>query len=189
MRLHCLSAAIFSATFSSPAHAEPTTLEQAWTLAYRNNPSLEAQRASLRAIDEQVSQALSNWRPSIDATGSVGRTNQYAPELAPFEDPSYSGTARSYGVQLKQPLFRGFRTQAETEAAEKQVLAGRAKLESAEQQLFIDTATAYLGVLRDEEVLNLERNHEAVLEDKLKETTVRAQGVTTEFAPYCTLSL
>jgi outer membrane protein len=99
---------------SLPAFAEPEALGQAWTLAYQHNPSLEAQRASLRATDEQVSQALSNWRPSIDATGSVGKTNQYAPELAPFEDPRYSGTARSYGVELKQPLFRGFRTKTET---------------------------------------------------------------------------
>jgi outer membrane protein len=144
-------------------------------LAYRNNPSLEAKRAELRATDEQVSQALSNWRPSADANASVGKTNQYAPELAPFENPRYTGNARSYGVQVKEPLFRGFRTIAETEAAEKQVLAGRAKLESAEQQLFVDTATAYLGVLRDETILNLERSHEAVLEDKLKETNARSR--------------
>jgi outer membrane protein len=161
--------------YGEPARAETTTLADAWVLAYRNNPSLEAQRASLRALDEQVSQALGNWRPSIDATGSVGRTEQYAPELAPFENPRYSGNARSYGVQLKQPLFRGFRTTAETEAAEEQVLAGRAKLQSAEQQLFVDTGTAYLGVLRDQAVLDLERNHEDVLQDKLKETSERAR--------------
>jgi outer membrane protein len=152
-----------------------TTIEQAWTLAYQNNPSIEAQRASLRAIDEQVSQALSNWRPSIDASASIGRTYQYTPELAPFENPNFAGTERSYGAQVKQPLFRGFRTRAETESAEKQVLAGRAKLESAEQQLFLDTASAYLGILRDEAIVDLERHHETVLEDKLKETQARAQ--------------
>lgn len=168
-------APIFYPLISPAACAETATLEQAWTRAYQNNPSIEAQRAELRATDEQVSQALSNWRPSADATASVGRTSQYAPELAPFEDPRYTGTARSYGVQVKQPLFRGFRTVAETEAAEKQVLAGRAKLESAEQQLFLDTASAYLGVLRDEAALELERNHESVLEDKLKETQVRSR--------------
>jgi outer membrane protein len=167
--------ALLLVAIACPAGVRCATLEEAWTLAYRNNPSLEAKRAELRATDEQVSQALANWRPSADATGSVGKTNQYAPELAPFENPSFTGTARSYGVQLKQPLFRGFRTVAETEAAEKQVLAGRAKLESAEQQLFLDTASAYLGVLRDEAVLQLERNHEAVLEDKLKETRVRSR--------------
>ena len=138
-------------------------MEQAWTQAYQNNPSLEAQRASLRATDEQVSQALSHWRPSIDATGTYGKTYQYAPDLAPFENPNFADTTRGYGVQVTQPLFRGFRTEAETEAAEKQVLAGRAKLESAEQQLFLDTASAYLGILRDEAVLELERHHETVL--------------------------
>jgi outer membrane protein len=169
-------APIFLSAIAFSACAEPQTLEEAWTRAYRNNPSLEAQRAELRATDEQVSQALSHWRPSIDANGSVGKTYQYAPDLAPFENPSFDDTTRSYGVQVTQPLFRGFRTRAETEAAEKQVLSGRAKLESAEQQLFLDTASAYLGVLRDEAALDLERHHEAVLEDKLKETRARTKG-------------
>ena len=164
-----------SLCFAAPA-AQAATLEQAWVLAYRNNPSLEAQRAALRATDEQVSQALSDWRPSIDATASAGKTYQYTPELAPFENPRFAGTERSYGAQIKQPLFRGFRTVAETDVAEKQVLAGRAKLESAEQQLFLDTASAYLGVLRDEAMLDLERHHEVVLQDKLTETQTRARG-------------
>jgi outer membrane protein len=175
VRAYILCAPVLYSVLSFPAHAESETLEQAWTQAYRNNPSLEAQRASLRAIDEQVSQALSNWRPSADATGSVGKTYQYAPDLAPFENPNFNDTTKSYGLQVTQPLFRGFRTKAQTEAAEKQVLAGRAKLESAEQQLFLDTASAYLGVLRDEAALDLERNHESVLEDKLKETRVRSK--------------
>jgi len=158
------------------AHAEPTTLEQAWVLAYRNNPSLQAKRAELRALDEQVSQALSHWRPSIDATGSVGRTYQYAPQIDPFGDGRFTGTARSYGAQVTQPLFRGFRTRAETESAGKQVEAGRARLESAEQQLFLDTASAFLGVLRDDAILSLQRHHERILEEKLQETRVRAEA-------------
>jgi outer membrane protein len=175
-RAYGLCAPVLYSVVSFSAQAEPETLEQAWAKAYRGNPALEAQRASLRAVDEQVSQALSNWRPSIDATASVGKSYQYTPELAPFQNPNFSGTERSYGAQVKQPLFRGFRTVAETEAAEKQVLAGRAKLESAEQQLFLDTASAYLGVLRDEAVLELERRHETVLEDKLKETGERSRA-------------
>ncbi len=178
MRVFLISLGIAPSLLMScgPPHSDSLTLEQAWTQAYRSNPSLEAQRASLRGLDEQVSQALSNWRPSVDATASIGRTDQYAPELAPLENPRYDGNARSYGVQVKQPLFRGFRTVAETEAAEKQVLAGRAKLASAEQQLFLDTASAYLGILRDETVLNLERSHENILQDKLKETHARSEA-------------
>ena len=174
-RAYVLCAPILYSAVSLSAHAESETLEQAWTIAYQNNPSLEATRASLRAIDEQVSQALSNWRPSIDATAALGKTYQYAPDLAPFESDNFASTTRSYGAQVTQPLFRGFRTKAETEAAEKQVLVGRAKLESAEQQLFLDTASAYLGVLRDEAALDLERNHETILENKLKETRERSK--------------
>ena len=175
-RANTLCALVLCSGLPLSADADPTTLEQAWTLAYRNNPSLEAQRANLRATDEQVSQALANWRPSVDATGSYGKTWQFAPDLAPFENSTFDDKTRSIGAQVTQPLFRGFRTKEATEAAEKQVLAGRAKLSSAEQQLFLDTASAYLGVLRDEAVLELEHNHETVLEDKLKETRARSDA-------------
>jgi outer membrane protein len=39
--------------------AQADTLEWALVQAYQNNPSLDAQRASLRATDENVPQALS----------------------------------------------------------------------------------------------------------------------------------
>lgn len=62
-----LCAPVVYSSLSFAAGAEPETLQQAWTQAYENNPSLEAQRASLRATDEQVSQALSHWRPTSRA--------------------------------------------------------------------------------------------------------------------------
>jgi outer membrane protein len=151
-------------------------LEQAWAQAYRNNPSLEAQRASLRALDEDVSQALGHWRPSIDATGTYGKTWQFTPGLNFFGPNNLDDKTKSYGAQVTQPLFRGFRTVAETEAAENRVKSGRAKLESAEQQLLLDTASAYLGTMRDEAILSLERDHEKVLEEKLAETQERTKG-------------
>ncbi len=63
-------------------------MEQAWVQAYQNNPSLQAARAKLRATDEQVSQALSHWRPSIDATATIGKTYQYIPGQPPFGTPN-----------------------------------------------------------------------------------------------------
>jgi outer membrane protein len=53
-----LCALVLYSSLSSAAGVESETLQQAWTQAYENNPSLEAQRASLRATDEQVSRAL-----------------------------------------------------------------------------------------------------------------------------------
>ena len=48
------------------------TLEWALVQAYQNNPSLNAQRASLRATDENVPQALSGYRPKISVTANGG---------------------------------------------------------------------------------------------------------------------
>jgi Outer membrane efflux protein len=55
---------------SRPAAAD--TLEWALVQAYQNNPSLNAQRAALRATDENVPQALSGYRPKLSVTGSGG---------------------------------------------------------------------------------------------------------------------
>src|SRR4051794_27369656 len=49
-----------------------TTLEGALTQAYQGNPQLNAQRASLRATDEAVPQALSGYRPRASATIQAG---------------------------------------------------------------------------------------------------------------------
>src|SRR6266513_552995 len=55
---------------ASPAPAQ--TLTEAFAYAYNNNPQILAQRALLRATDEQVPQALSNWRPTVTLTANAG---------------------------------------------------------------------------------------------------------------------
>src|ERR1700733_6869465 len=48
------------------------TIESALAKAYRNNPQLNAQRAVVRQIDENVPQALAGGRPTISATANAG---------------------------------------------------------------------------------------------------------------------
>jgi outer membrane protein len=52
--------------------ASADTLEWSLVQAYQNNPSLNAQRAALRATDENVPQALSGYRPKLVVTASGG---------------------------------------------------------------------------------------------------------------------
>jgi outer membrane protein len=63
---------------ATPAHAD--TMEAALLRAYQNNPQLNAQRATVRATDENVSQALSGYRPKVAVTASGGE--QYTNQLA-----------------------------------------------------------------------------------------------------------
>src|SRR5262245_3414612 len=52
------------------------TMESALVKAYENNPQLNAQRASARATDEAVPQALSGYRPRVSVTGTLGEQYQ-----------------------------------------------------------------------------------------------------------------
>ena len=66
---------------SRPAAAD--TLEWALVQAYQNNPSLNAQRAALRATDENVPQALSGYRPKLSITANGGTQYQKAASEIP----------------------------------------------------------------------------------------------------------
>src|SRR5437870_3835352 len=79
----CAAAIAVVLASSRPAGAE--TLESALAQAYRNNPTLNAQRALLRATDEGVPQALAGYRPRI--TGSLDSGYEH------FESTSLAGGA------------------------------------------------------------------------------------------------
>src|SRR2546423_1716244 len=58
--------------YVSSRTASAPTLTEASAYSYISNPQVVAQRAVLRATDEQVPQALSNWRPTVSLTGQAG---------------------------------------------------------------------------------------------------------------------
>jgi outer membrane protein len=156
----------------NPATAE--TLESAMISAYLSNPTLSAQRASVRASDEAVVQAVSNWRPTVEFSASSGvEVNESS--LRTGSGKKQTRNPSSCGIDLSQPLFRGVRTEAETSGAENTVKADRARLTSIEQDILLSAATAYLDVYRDEAVLDLNRNNEAVLIRQLEATQDRFQ--------------
>jgi outer membrane protein len=168
------AAAVAAALLSArPASAE--TLESALAQAYRNSPTLNAQRAALRATDESVPQALAGYRPRI--TGSIDSGYQH------YEATSLAGgvltrtntnlSPRGGNVGLVQTVFNGHRTGNLTRQAEASVLAGRETLRNAVQTALLEAATAYMNVLRDTAILDLQRRNVQVLQEQLKQTRDR----------------
>ena len=153
----------------APAHAQ--SLADALIAAYSNNPTLAARRARLRATDEQVPQALSNWRPSVLITADAGYNRNRS--TLRTSDRTQNRNPASAGVSVTQPLYRGGRTLAATEGAENSVRAERARLIDTEQDILLAAATAYLNVFRDEAVLDLNINNEKVLKRQLEATKDR----------------
>lgn len=142
------------------------TLDQALAQAYRNNETLNAERANLRATDEEVPQALSGYRPRIEATAEAGI--RYLNEKgADGAQQSSTTTPRSVGVTASQSVFNGFQTANRVRAAENQVLAGREALRVMEQTVLMDAATAYMDVLRDAAFLELQKRNLDLLGEQL----------------------
>lgn len=156
---------VLAFTIAASGSALAESFEEALAKAYMTNPTLQAERASVRGTDEGVPQALSNWRPTVEFTGSVGRV--WA-ESNSFNPRDQQRTERSVDLTIEQPLFRGWRTVRETEQAENEVLAARADLSDVEQTILLAAATAYLDVLRDLATLELNRNNELVLRRQLE---------------------
>ena len=151
---------------TSASQAE--TLEEALAAAYGTNPTLLAQRASLRATNENVSQALAGWRPTVSSSLTVGHKRVHTGTVSDI-----SLGQRSYSLSLSQPLYRGGRTVASTAQTESFVQAGRAQLAVVEQNVLLSVATRYMTVLRDQAVLDLNQHNVEVLRKQLEATRDR----------------
>jgi outer membrane protein len=163
---------LFLGTLSlAPDTATAETLRQALTSAYKYNPRIDAERARLRATDEEVPRAKSGYRPDIAATADVSYENtNVRPDAPGTEGETHP---RGYAVGLTQPIFSGFRTLNTVREAEAVVRAGRETLRIIEQTVLLEGVTAYVDVIRDQAVVRLRENNVTVLTRELRATEDR----------------
>lgn len=151
----------------------PHTLAEALASTYANQPALQAERAKLRATDENVPQALAGWRPTVTMAGSAGYADGKSALSAnspAIRTDRMLGTAQA---QLTQPIFTGGKTQASVNRAKNQVMAERANLMAQEQTSFSNTINAYVNVIQQQQLLALNINNEQVLAKQLQATNDR----------------
>jgi outer membrane protein len=174
------------ACLAASVPAAGQTLQEALAMAYATNPQLLSERARLRATDEQVAQALSGWRPTVQITGTGGLSRQSSNTTgggAPATVTTAGGTtalgaasgsgtqilrSHSYELSISQPLYRGGRTAAQTAQAENLVRAERATLAATEQSVLLNAAVAFVAVLRDQALLDLQIDNEQILRGQLQ---------------------
>ena len=141
---------------------------EAMSGAYVNNPTLQAQRAYLRSIDENVAIAKSGFRPTLAVQGRYGDSHVHN-ELVEMD----TGYDESVSAVARQSVFSGFSTYNSVKAAKETVKAEQNNLANVEQQVLLEASTAYLNVLRDESIVDLQKNNEKLLKKRLDETKER----------------
>ena len=184
---------------ATPVLAE--SLQEAIGLAYRTNPSLLAQRANQRALDESIVQARAGLRPTINASAGVDysrtRTDRVTTTIPgqtfpidtngdgvadatgtlPGSTTTSGGTIESDGasasVSLSQNIWTAGRVSHGISAAEANVMAGRENLRQVEQQVMASVVQAYADVVRDLEILRIRQENLQVLRRQLDESNAR----------------
>lgn len=155
-----------STLFSASASAD--TLRDALVSAYETNPSLTAAREGQKATNEGVPLAKANGRPDVTVQPTY------------FENIMQDGgssVTQARGVNINgtvsAPLYAGGGIRNAIRAAENRVEAGFANLRGTESAIFSAVVGAYMDVIRDESIVELNRAQVGVLSVNLEATRDR----------------
>jgi outer membrane protein len=161
---------ISSMLVSLAAPAYSGSLQEAMEAAYTNNPGLQAERARVKSANEQGSQARSGFLPSVTGSYAKGRENRESVSTNLFgrttTNDVYSTTEQQQ-LSLTQPIFNGGNTYYSIKKADNTIGAAHADYYRTEQSVLLNTVEAYLNVAREQEVVELSRHNEEVLQKHL----------------------
>ena len=157
------------------AGARADSLPQAITLAYETNPTLQSQRAALRAIDEDLVQAQAGLRPSASLAGEAFASKLQDPTQGLFVAPPDRNNSGELLLTLTQPLYTGGRTTSERRAAIATIKAGIQSLRATEASVFLSVIQAYVDVRRDQQIAAIRAGYLGVIGEQLKETRARQE--------------
>jgi outer membrane protein len=176
-----LAVAVVLAGASRPADAKGAmTLQSALAAAYANNPTVQTARAQARSVDENVPAALAGWRPTVTVQLSGGRG------FGNSEVPSTDLFGRRFGVTesslrnifteqgtITQPVYTGGKVPATLHRAKNQVFSQRAQLLATEEQILGQVVQAYVNVVQDARIVEIDAEIEQILARQLQSTNDR----------------
>ncbi|PHY17190.1 TolC family outer membrane protein [Caulobacter sp. BP25] len=173
LRTSAIALAVAAAVMGRAELAQADTMADAITAAYQSNPTIQAQRAALRALDENYTRARAAYGPQ--ASISTGEEYGYAkgPQTrASLLRPPAAEDAVNPATELSvsQALYTNGRYAARLAGVEAQIKASRENLRRLEMDLLVRVTNAYVSVRRDREVLRLAQGGEAFLRKQLQDT-------------------
>jgi len=164
MRTFLLVLIVVFAGFASSPMAQ--TLEDALSQAYASNPLLQAERAGVRAIDEDLVQAKAARLPSLQADASTGVV--YTEQTSPFFSAAQTYYPRSLSLSGNQTLYAGGSIRGNIDLARVNIDIARNGLRDVEQQVLFDALSAYVGVQRGVAVVRIRAKNVEVLAKQLQ---------------------
>jgi len=153
-------------SLSAPAGAQ--TLTDALDQAYAQNPQLEVQRVTTKIAEEQLAQAKAQSRPQVTLSGGVGFESVESSINNPFATQLGQRPSANAQLQATKPIYTGGQINAGIRQARAGVGAANEQLSAARQDLFLQTVTTYVDVLRDRETVRIRENNVEVLDQQVR---------------------
>jgi TolC family type I secretion outer membrane protein len=133
---------------------------------YENNSQLNDARQQLKIVDEHVSQAVSQFRPQLQASFNETFNIDVLDQKYKLLKPSSQTTEyaqRVASLNLVQPVYTPGAAAA-VRSSDNVVLAARASVTSIEQQTLLSALGAYIQVWRDGQLVKLFKDNEVALD-------------------------
>jgi len=189
--------ALYAAAGAAPSTASAADLLAVYQRALQNDPQLREAEATRLATLESKPQALANLLPQLSAGGIVSREHDngssnivqpvtIAPvppatgpgttvlEAFPFAGQTQT-TARRYGFDLKQNLFR-WENWVALQKADSQVAQAEADYQAARQDLIQRVAQRYFDVLAAQDDLEAQQTALKSIQRQLEQAEARYQS-------------
>ncbi len=154
------------------------TLQEAIDIALENNYQLKQARNNLELADHNIKSEYADFLPSVDASISGSRrtgqqfiSDRFSEGLNPFVDITSQSISGSFGARI--PLFNGFENINSLRASEQSKVSDEENLKRAKEQVIFNTASNYLRVLLDNELLEIRKENLQNSQEQLEQ--VRAQ--------------
>ena len=115
--------------------------------AFQNNSKLNAERASLNAVKEEVSISRGDFLPSVTLSGNIssqedtGRTNQSGESLT-----NINSTPETRSVLIEQKIFDGFGNYNNLKKSKLEFEYAKFELNKLEQEVILSAAKAYYNL-------------------------------------------
>lgn len=154
---------------SLPALAHAETMREALTSAYINNPSILSALLNVKSTAENIVLAKSAKLPTIGAQIS-GNDSYTFDGNNKFNIPTVS-----VGVSYNQTIFDNFKSDADIEAARAITEASRYSLQNSEQNVFLAVVQAYMGVIRDTQLVKLRQDNVSFYQAQVQSAKDRLQ--------------
>ena len=164
--------------------ASSETLSGALSQALARNPSLAVANANFQAIYSSQFVTMADMLPQVTAFARESRSNTDAENYADGTvNQAFNIGDRdvdSYGVMVTQDLFTSGKNINAFRSKRAEVRSERAKLTETEQQILLASITAYLNVLENQSVYDLNQQNVNVLTKQVEAVRDRFEvGVVT----------